>query len=519
MEKWIRVFGQDQVELELSMYDCLKHAHTLVGLSDPSPLVLGSTHRLLAAILQAIYDPQDVADIEQLLRAGQFDATRIQQFGRQYAARFELFDPEAPFLQTGDVPLDGRQTLARQRAWSDPQPVARLFAEVPVATERTHFTHVTDESHRFCPACCARGLVTVPAFASSGGAGMRPSINGVPPMYVLPAGDTLFEALTLSLMSKGFQPRVADSARCNAAIWTSDPPVVQKQYEVSAVGYIESLTFPARRMRLYPQTGQTVCTQCGRNTAVFVSAMLFEMGHWLTKKIELWDDPFVAFRSLKQHELRPVRPEQGKAVWREYTTLLLKETSSERPKVVEQVARLIDRGVLAERQLVRFRCIGLRTDNKAKIFEWLDEALEAPPALLTDLDAASYIDMALQQSNEGARILQITFDRHFRPERAQSGAVRNSLVRFKSVCQRMIADYWQQLGLRFRSFINDVSHPKRRDTVQNQWAKTVVEVAQQCFDRALEQTGNHADALRIRVEAKSDCNRGLYAKRKEWLHE
>ncbi len=504
-------------EDELSIYDCLTRAHELVGLSDPSPLVIGGTHRLLVAIVQAIYDPQDVGDIAQLLRAGQFDTNRIQQFGQQHAARFDLFDPDKPFLQTGDVRLDGRQPSGKQNAQSNAQPVARLFAEVPVATERTHFNHVTDKSHRCCPACCARGLVTVPAFAFSGGRTMHPSINGDPPVYVLPVGDTLFETLTLSLLSKDFHPRAADPARGAAAIWTSDPPEVQKQHEVSAVGYIESLTFPARRMRLYPQSGETICTQCGRTTTVFVSDMLFEMGHRLTKKVK-WDDPFVAFRASKQRGLQPVRPEQGKAVWREYTTLLLQEASSERPKVVEQVSRLIDRGVLVERQAVRFRCIGLRT-NKAKIFEWLDEALEAPPALLTDINAARFIDAALQHANEGSQILQTVFDQHFRPERSQGGGARNNLVRFKSVRERMIADYWRQLGLGFRSFINEVSHPKRREAAQNQWAGIIIEVAQRCFDSALEQLGGGADALRKRVEAKAECDRRFYTKRKEWLHE
>jgi hypothetical protein len=113
---------------------------------------------------------------------------RVQAFGQTHARRFDLFDPQAPFLQTGDVPLHSNH---------NPQPVARLLAEIPVATERIHFTHVTDDRHRLCPACCARGV--------GDGAGVRlfwraqayvPSINGVPPIYVLPAGDTLFETLT-----------------------------------------------------------------------------------------------------------------------------------------------------------------------------------------------------------------------------------------------------------------------------------------------------------------------------------
>lgn len=525
---WIRVIHNDRRDAEVSIHDCLAHAHELAALSDPSPLVVGGTHRLLAAILQAIYQPKDIGEIADLLRVGRFDDNRLQQFGDACAQRFDLFHPEAPFLQTGDVPLDGWQKPARgqQRKWGDPQPVARLFAEVPVATERTHFHHVTDEDHRLCPACCARGLVTVPAFASSGGAGIRPSINGVPPIYVLPVGDNLFETLALSLIAPGFQPLTADPQRCTEAIWTATPPVVKKDDKVAAVGYLESLTFPARRMRLYPHVDQTFCTYCGRPTDVYVADMLFEKGHWLSEDVGIWEDPFVAFRTPQGRSMsrddgpRPVRPEEGKAVWREYTNLLLEEDDAGvRPRVVQQVARLIDRDVLADRQSVRFRCIGIRTDGKAKIFEWLDEALEAPPSLLTDLYAAGYINEALRQANEGASILQTAFNRHFRPERSQSGPTKQDFVRFKSVRERMIADYWRLLGLRFRQFINNLRDPQQRDSVARNWAQTIVDMAQQCFKAALEQIGDRADALRARVEAESECDRRLYAKRKEWLRE
>lgn len=525
-DPWIRVIRNDWRDDELSIRDCLAQAHELAALSDPSPLVVGGTHRLLAAILQAIYQPGNIGDIAGLIRAGRFDHGRLQQFGDAYAQRFDLFHPDAPFLQTGDVPLDDWQKPAKgqQRAWGDPQPVARLFAEVPVATERTHFHHVTDEDHRLCPACCARGLVTVPAFASSGGAGIRPSINGVPPIYVLPVGDNLFETLALALIAPEFQPRTADPQRRLEAIWTTNPPVVGKDRQVTTVGYLESLTFPARRMRLYPRVEPTFCTYCGRPTSVYAADMLFEKGHWLSEDASAWEDPFVAFRAPqgrnkgKDEALKPVRPEEGKAVWREYANLLLEEDAAGvRPRVVQQVARLIDRGALADRQSVRFRCIGIRTDGKAKIFEWLDEALEAPPSLLTDLDAAGYISAALQQANEGAFILQSAFNRHFRPERSQGGATGQDVVRFTSVRERMIADYWRQLGLRFRQFINELRDPQQRDRAAQNWARTIVDIARRCFDAALEQIGSRADALRVRVEAKNECDRRLYGKRKEWL--
>ncbi|HMQ32555.1 MAG TPA: type I-E CRISPR-associated protein Cse1/CasA [Chloroflexaceae bacterium] len=523
-EPWIRVTDRGGAETVLSIGGCLADAHTLAALSDPSPLVVGGTHRLLAAILQAIYAPRDLGELAALLDAGQFDPARLAQFADRHAERFDLFHATAPFLQTGDVPLDGwrKPEKGQKRDWSEPKSAASLLAELPTATKRTHFQHVTDAGHWLCPACCARALITIPAFASSEGAGIRPSINGVPPVYVLPAADNLFESLALSLVSPDYQPASTDPRRADTAAW-SGPTSIGKSNQASAVGYIESLTFPARRVRLYPQYRTQNCTQCDLPTTVGVSSVLSEMGHWLSEGSGIWEDPFAAFRQPrgrgKSDEAgpRPIRPEEGKALWREYGSLLLIEREGElRPAVVRQTAKLIDRGALGEAQLLRFRCVGIRTDGKAKIFEWLDESLEAPPALLTDERAAWFVDSALEWANDVRFILESSFNSHFRPERDRGGHDQK-LARFKTVRARMSADYWGRLAPRFRSFIAELAGADDSDATARAWANDLVRIGRQCFDTAAEQIGERADALRARVEAQAACHRRLSAKRKEWF--
>lgn len=521
---WIRATDLGGAEAVLSIGDCLAEAHTLAALSDPSPLVVGGTHRLLAAILQAIYAPRDLGELAALLRDGRFDPARLEQFAARYAERFDIFHPTAPFLQTGDVPLDGWKSpeKGQKREWAAPKSAAALLAELPTATKRAFFHHVTDASHWLCPACCARSLVTIPAFASSEGAGIRPSINGVPPVYVLPAADTLFAALALSLICPDYQPPSADPQRADVAAWMG-PTTIGKSSQVSAVGYIESLTFPARRVRLYPRVGAQSCTQCGLPASVGVSSVHSEMGHWLSEGIGVWEDPFAAFRQPKGRSKnddagpRPIRPEEAKALWREYSGLLLIEREGElRPAVVRQVARLVERGVLDEAHMLRFRCLGIRTDGKAKIFEWLDESLEAPPALLTDPYAADLVDRALGWANTVHGIIEASFNSYFRPERDRGG-LNEKLARFKAVRARMSADYWGRLAPRFSGFIAELAGADDRDAVAVAWVDDVVRAGRQCFDMAAEQVGERANALRARVEARAACHRRLSAKRKEWF--
>jgi CRISPR system Cascade subunit CasA len=526
-EPWIRVTNRDGTSAELGIGAALSTAHMLAALHDASPLVVAGVHRLLAAILQSIYVPQSLDDLVALLAAGRFDIARLEAFAAHHAARFDLFHPTAPFLQTGDVPLDGwrKPEKGQKYDWSDPKPIAALFAEVPVETNRAHFHHVIDTDHQVCPACCARGLLTIPAFASSGGAGIRPSINGVPPIYVLPAGATLFESLALSLVAPNYQPPTADPRRSEVAGWCGKE-IVAKNVPISAVGYLESLTFPARRMRLYPRRALADCTHCGNATATVVRELLFEMGHWLSEGSAGWEDPFAAFRTPKGRSkggdvgLKPIRPEAGKALWREYSGLLLAQRPEQfRPKVLQQIGDLIDRGKLADAQILRFRCIGIRTDGKAKIFEWLDEALEVPPALLRDPAGETLVEWALECANDGAYILDSTFDRHFRPERTLAARVDQRVVRFKTLRARMQATYWQRLAPPFRDMVFATVNETDQLSTEQAWADTLVKIGKQSFDEAANQVGNRADALRARVQAQDECRRRLTAKRKEWFDE
>lgn len=539
-ERWIRVLALDGTRQELSIEDVLRQANALKALIDPSPLTVCGIHRLLAAILQAIYAPKELTDIVDVLDEGQFAPTKISTFGVQHVARFDLFHPNTPFLQTGDVPLDAwhkpeklkakkasasaqpqqsdllaepaaqmEQPSASTAAWIEPKSVAYLLAEVPTATNRAHFHHVTDDDHHLCPACCVRGLITLPAFATSGGAGIRPSINGVPPVYLLPVGDTLFHSLALSLVGEGYQPKVAEGQH---ATW-SGPTTIKRNAEAATVGYLESLTFPARRVRLYPLNDAGPCTHCGQPSAIRVAEMLFEMGQSRPKDAPLWKDPFVAYRKAAKanddEPPTPLRPNQGKALWRDYSTLFLSDAELQ-PGLVRQMTGLVEERIVQPNQRLRFRCIGMKTDGKAKIFEWLDDALDVPPTLLRDERGAAAVREALSRAEECARKMRFVFTLHMKPK---PDAKRDRFVQIRA---RMEDKYWIALALPFRDLIATAATPDDVDQERNRWAQQIVAQAQQVFDDALDQLGDRADMLRRRVEAHSHCRRVLAKHRKEW---
>ena len=192
-----------------------------------------------------------------------------------------------------------------------------------------------------------------------------------------------------------------------------------------------------------------------------------------------------------------------------------------RPKIVRQMGALIqDYRVLNELQTVRFRCISIRNPSgKAMVFEWLDEALEAPPSLLTDDEAAYAVDQAIERAGEVERLIGFTFERHFRPRRSLADRVDPRVVRFKTLRARLSADYWQQLAPLFRSFIRALAAVDARAATEQAWAEGVLREGRRSFDGAVAQIGTRADALRARVVAQDACRHQLAIKRREWFSE
>lgn len=531
-EPWLRVLNKDGERRTLSIEAVLLEADRLKTFYDQSPLTVASVHRLLAAILQSIYAPRYLTEIGDVLDARSFDSAKIRAFGEQFAERFDLFHPSAPFLQTGDVPLDawrkpekpkgkraaagapGNQDPAAQPASAvgkiEPKTIAYLLEEVPAGTNRTHFRHVNDEDHRLCPACCARSLITIPAFAKSGGAGIKPSINGVPPVYLLPVGDTLFYSLVLSLIGEDYRPASADETR-QAAAWNG-ATTIPRGCELAAVGYLESLTFQARRVRLFPIVDPGPCTRCGEESAIRVKEMLYEMGWSRRKDASWWKDPFVAYRKSakgKSEAPTPLRPSQGKALWRDYNVLFLSGEELQ-PALVKQMTHLIDEGSVTADQRLRFRCIGMKTDGKAKVFEWLDDVLDVPAALLRDERGAAAVREALVRAEEVVRTIRFIFTRHMQPARG------GKQEHFLGLRARMEDDYWTALVQPFRDLIDSATTVEAVDQARDTWARTILAQAQRAFDAALDQLGDRADMLRRRVEAHTHCRNVLFKYRREW---
>lgn len=503
-EPWIGALRSDGSATRLGIRDCLMQAHELRVFTDPSPMVVASLQRLLAAIVQDVFRPRAVADITTVLKQKRFENAAIDRFGDEYRHRFDLFSPTEPILQTADIgltPEKGDRTKT----------VGYLFPEEPTATNINHFFHQYDSDYQYSPATSALGLIAIAPFASSGGAGIRPSINGVPPLYVLPYGDTIFATLALSLVTPGYQPEIADSS--DKPAWRREP-IVKRNHGVLGVGYLESLTFPARRVRLFPERVSGYDSRTGEQSDILVRRMVFDMGHSRPKDAELWRDPFAAYRARDKGPV-PVRPQEGKSLWREYGNLFhvgiggSTDAASGKiiaPQIVEQLANL-PASVRPREDAWRFRCIGLRTDMKAKVFEWVDETLDVPPGILADSDGQQEVQGAIERVETWARTLGAIYREVFGEGRDQHDADR----------RRMMTEYWLRLASPFHVFVSRASNPANRRDALTEWIDGFFDVGYQVLTATTDQAGTRGEAMEKQALALTKYRMARARMRKEWV--
>lgn len=513
-EPWITVEAEDGNTMLTSIYDLLLNAHKYQDIYDPSPLVVVGIHRLLTAVVQDIYDPQHEEEIAAIWQQRQFAIDKLEKFGVDFGNRFDLFSQDYPFMQSADLPLQ----------WSKgekptPKSVASLFPDAPSGTGVTHYRHSMEAEFTLKGSSLAKGVLLLSAFATSGGSGIKPSINGVPPIYVLPGGKSIFESLVLSMIVPSRQPDVRDTS--TDWVWWKRDPIVPEKAELNRVGYLHSLTFPARRIRFHPIQINGAPSLSGESNSWGAQTMIFQMGESRPKDAPFWFDPFAAYRlpapkskSKKPKPPTPVRPVDGRQLWREFASLFLqdREQRTQQPAVLNQLSYLIDEYELVDGMTAYpFRCIGMRTDMKAKVFEWTDTGFDVPPALLSDPQIGYLVQQSINFATECAGKISTTFRQTF------GGSGKDE--RYKKPKQQMVDAFWRDLTIPFRQYVVSLVDVDIREQQETAWLDTVVKTGLKVFQDAATQVGTGAHTLRQSVQGENRCRTALYKVRKDWKGE
>lgn len=461
-ESWIPVVSHQGGTLNVGILPLLREAQAFSHVADWSPVVTFGIYRVLAAVVQTYLPLEDRDAWGRAWNHGAFDEAFLTRVEAGCSGKMRLFDAERPFYQTADIRLDGKPAEPLKS-------IGYLAPEVPTGTNVAHFDHGGEATHAFCPTCCAKGLVHLPVFALAGGAGIKPGINGVPPLYVLPRGENLFLTLLLNFVQR--RPAVARPDD-PGPLWETVGKIEARK-EKTTTGFVESLTWPARRVRLFPGPGGE-CSRCGADASVLVRKMVFAQGWSRVREVAPWKDPWAPYVARKapgagQAELLPLRPNEHRDLWRDFPSLFLKEEvgQSSRPSLLDEIEDREADGTLPTRTSISHEVFGLRTDMKAKIFEWKQDTFQFPPRLLRSRPAARAIREALEYAAHADNAIRSSLKLLFTstPDlRAFAARTRagEKLVIPKAevsamdpVVYRARRSFWSSLEPRFRAIISD----------------------------------------------------------------
>jgi CRISPR system Cascade subunit CasA len=490
-EPWICAVRRDGSEAELGLRELLISAHALREIRDPMPTVEFGLHRLLVAMVMDIFKMTEMADLTAVLDAGRFDPDAIDAYFGTWADRFDLFHPTHPFLQCAS--MDDKPA----------EPITRLLPPVPSGTGAIHFFHVKQGDFGVSPAAAARLLTTLAPFATAGGAGLSPSINGAPPWYVLIRGGSVFETLCINSCVISLNPTPTGAV---PPAWRNPCPIPSAR--CTSVSLLEALTWRPRRVQLIPGE-DGVCSLTNAKTPALISTMRFAAGASCDFD---WQDPSVPYR-IAENGSFVLRPRDDREVWRDIGPLALLRacdfTSRDgnvryaRPRVVDQLAELVASDSIRPGSGYSLTAYGIRTDMKMKVYEWRRERLSPPIQLIAD----SRLTMYAQRAMEAAEIVEYSLGRALKHVYPRAGASRKNV--FDSIIDGAKRDYWTDVRPLYEQLMEDITDPRRKDRSKeglasyiDSWMDDLRMAGAQAFDSATEDLDSDGNAIRRLVEAR-----------------
>ncbi|MEU9521786.1 type I-E CRISPR-associated protein Cse1/CasA [Streptomyces sp. NPDC048224] len=374
VEPWIPVRLRTGHMVRVGLREVFTRAHEIEDVEVPVPPAAAGLMRLLAPIAARIAadggdrldDPDVAEDIDdwidlrdRVLKAGRFDPQAVDAyFGRaDLAGRFDLFDPERPFLQDPRL----RAECVDAKGAPNPSGVNKLVMGRPTGVNgAVLFGHFTDTAPVPVPAAeaawhliaqlyygpsgqCTPRRITTERTGSGDGAPLRKSVS------YFPWAPDLFTTLVLAVPS----PR-------SEAGWETPDACPWEEDLNAPLGPLPPVTWPGRML-----TGRF------RHAALLVPS---EDGRMVTDAYLTWSthepphrvrDPYQILDRRKDGDFQPREADGARALWRDLDSLLLQDSRQDarRPPVLEHLPRrLLPR--------LRVRAYGFDQDGQQKDSVW-----------------------------------------------------------------------------------------------------------------------------------------------------
>lgn len=373
---WIPVLYANGKTDRIGIRKALTEAGRIRQIAASNPVDNVALIRLLVAVFQWCKPILTNEDFESLERSGGIPPDWLIKL-ENHQGLFCLLGDSDRFMQASDGAVN-------------PRPVADLFHELPGATNVVHFRHIRDYREGTCPGCIAIGLARLPVAITGKGAGKRRGINGDPPVYFVPMGNSLTETLILN-WAAGPEPG-------DEPCWTGRSSVLEADAPISS---LEGFTWTPRQFRIDDHSLQAgSCMICGTRTDTLVTRL-----HELNKpngREELsgskeWRDPHLAYatdgKSIRAKDAEK-HPTAAAGQWRKWLTATVQATPEEDqpPEALVHAAHRIGG------ELLSVLVAGLAT-RKDKCVECCESRISIAATLLNE-DAGKQFGSKIRELDE-----------------------------------------------------------------------------------------------------------------------
>ena len=342
---------------ELGLREIFARAHELEDIVADNPMEKYAVLRLIIAFAMDMLHPEDSYDRQELLSEGKFDMevfdTYVQECESQ-GPRFDLFDEEHPFMQSK---FTAEEKIAERKS------VSELFQAIPSGNNHMFFDHRLENVHIVSSSQAFRAMCSLYVFCTAGAQGYPSGVNNTPPVFVFISGKCLFDTIIMNMLSKAEAGNIEYG--CGSVPWRYGAPVEPKKTYPS-VNMLEALTWQPRKTVLIPDENGSVvfvCLQQGKN---FIGN-------------SLWVDPHVPYRKKKDDTYTTLKPEEGRALWRDVGTLVLdrEHRRYRQPTILATLSNIID----DPGRTINISSSGVVSSN-AKLVDLSEHSLSLPCFLL-----------------------------------------------------------------------------------------------------------------------------------------
>lgn len=504
-ETWIPCLMPNGAFREFNLLDTLTKAHEIKEISDDSPLVVVSLHRLLLTILHRNFGPKNFEEWKNLWRNGHWNEAKLKAYfeSDKCKNRFNLFDDERPFYQYPKLTKKGGKD-------SDKQVIEVLMEEKATGANATLFDHsFKSKELGYPPSVAAKYLIARQAFAISGGNNFpfylsnSTLING---FSVLALGDSLFETLALNLViyyrNKPMPVQDDEGVSLDKPFWereTLEEATENDKDGTIPLGYLDYLTWQSRRIKLLPEDDFQTVKFCQ-----------LQQNFKLKEGLNIFDPFKVYVEGEKGLYALDIRTD--KALWRNSHTIFQQNVSVDENanvfKHLSNISSAISNNEIEGRKTYSLAIFGIVNDQ-ANVETWTHENLPIPLDYFDDDDLCGLLEKAIQFAEQKDGI---------------AGTLRAGIKELAKLLETSVANlsampiYWSTLELEFQRLLLNL--PKEKDVVMKEWFGLVLQTADDAFRqtaKGFSGTAKEQEAIvKAEVEFRKQKNILLSKHKSDW---